>query len=127
MAAANLGSIATNVLLRFPDCTTAVSGQMLQIVDEQRIFMEERTGLTIGSVGIADRFQPAMTSLSIAAAMQLSKLDGVNAGLISLGDFQIRHNADDPINTAADEMKKIGMEQLKRLGVVIRYKRVIGA
>lgn len=123
---ANLGSIAANVLARFPDCTAGVSGQMLQIVDEQRIYVEDRTGLTIGSVAINQRFQPAITSLALANAMELSKLDGANAGLLSLGDFQIRHNADDPIATAAQQMRLVAEEQLKRLGKTIRFKRIIG-
>lgn len=126
MGAYNLGSVAVNVLARFPDCTAGVSGQLLQIVDEQRLYMEERTGLSIGSVGIADRFQPALTSLSIANAMELTKIDGANASHLSLGDFEIRHSSDDNLNTAAQDMRKIAEEQLKRLGFTIRFRRSIG-
>ena len=126
MATASLGSIAANVLARFPDCTINVSGQLLQIVDEQRLYMEERTGLSVGSVGIAERFQPALTSLSLASAMQLSKLDGANAARLSLGDFEVSHSADDNIAQAAQAMRELGEEQLRRLGRGVRFKRAIG-
>lgn len=126
MSIMNLGSIAVTVLARFPDCSPATSGQMLQIVDEQRLYMEERTGLSIGSVGIAERFQPALISLSLANSMQLSKLDGANVASLSLGDFSVVHNGNDDMAQVAEAMKQLGEEQLRRLGKGTRFRRAIG-
>ncbi len=126
MSSANLGSIAVNVLARFPDCTAGVSGNLLALVDEQRIYMEERTGLSIGSVGIAERFQPALTSLSMAAAMNMSRIDGVNAASLRLGDFSVDKNGDDNLGAAAKAMQQLAEEQLRRIGRGARFTRVIG-
>lgn len=126
MSVANLGSIAVNVLARAPDITSSVSGNILSIIDEERLYMEERTGLVIGSVGIAEKFQPALTSLAIARCLELTKLDGVNASRVQLGDFTIDKRSDDNISSTAEAYKIDGERKLKSLGSTMRFRRVIG-
>lgn len=126
MAVANLGSIASDVIAEYPDITAGPSGALIKIADRQRLFMEERTGLTIGSTGIAERFQPALFYLTAAAALEASKLDGANAGVIELGDFRTEKRGDDNITTVAGNLKKEGLEKLRELGTKIHFRRVIG-
>lgn len=99
---------------------------MLQIVDEQRLYLEQRTGLTIGSVGIAERFQPALTALSSAAALEATKLEGGNAGVVEIGDLRVEKRGDDNITTAAQAFWADAEKKMKALGVTIRFKRAIG-
>lgn len=126
MASANLGSIATNILARVPDVPATVSGALVAILDEERLYMEQYTGQTVGSVGIAEKYQPALTSLGIARALDLMQLEGIDATSVTLGDFTVQKGAGDSANTASDRYRKDAMEKMRALGVNIRFTRIIG-
>jgi len=126
MVSMNLGSIATRVLNRVDGISTTISGALIDIADEQRLFMEEYTGLTIGSVGIAEKYQPALIDLTTAKTLDMMQLEGGDFSSLSLGDFSVEKGTDSNLNTAGTIVRKDAMEKLKRLGSTIRFRRVIG-
>ena len=127
MAIANLGSIATKIQSRVDGIPSAISGaQLIDIVDQQRIYMESYTGLSIGSVAIAEKFQPAMTDLAIADLLENMQTYGADANSVTLGDFSITKNGESNIGAAAGTFREMGMRKLKNIGRKLNFSRVIG-
>jgi hypothetical protein len=127
MVVASLGSIATRIQNRVDDIPTSISGaELIQIVDEQRLFMEEYGGFTIGSVAIAEKYQPALVDLSTAELLANMQLQGGDYNSASLGPLSIKKGEGSNVLTASQSFHKSGMLKLKRLGSVIRFKRVLG-
>ena len=126
MSLYNLGSIATNIYTRVEDIPTAISGQMIAIVDEERVFAENYTGQIIGSVNIAEKYQGALTDLSTAKVLQLMNLTGADVSTISLGELSINKGGESNLIKTADYYEKAGMDKLKIIGRGFAYKRVIG-
>ena len=116
----NLGSAATAIQNIVPNIPTAISGgQLLDIVDRRRLYMEDYTGLTIGSVGITARFQPVLINLATADLLKLMHLGG---GDTSIGDVRLGRSALD----SADRFEKMGIDELRRLGMKSTVSKVFG-
>ena len=126
MALANLGSISTNIYNRVENITTAISGELLGIVDENRLFVESYTGDIIGSTAILEKYQPAITDLSTSDTLNYMEIVGVDASEVKLGEFTVKKGSDSNISSAAKFYKDRGMSKLKVLGRDITFKRVIG-
>lgn len=118
--------MALDILARYPTLSAGVSGNILSIIDEQRIMIEDRTGLSVGSPTFADRFKPAMIALSAAKALHASSAADGDAARLALGDFEIWKGSDSTFNVAASAEEKSGNEALRRLGVKMNFQRVIG-
>ena|SRR3990167_9286630 len=125
MVSANLGSIADRIVLRIPDIPSSVSGALVSIIDDERLFMEEFTGNGIGSVGIAEKYQPALLSLSCAAVIRSMQLEGTDATSFTLGDLSVERSSNSQLSKTGDFYYEDGMRKLKRLGTTLRFKRVI--
>lgn len=120
-------SIGAEILAQYPDLPASYSGTVLcSIIDDKRIFIEERTGLTVGSPSFPDRFKPAMKGLAAGAALHKASAAGGDATRLSLGDMEVWKGADSTFNNSAAAEEKEGMEALKRIGTTFRFKRVIG-
>ena len=117
----NLGSIATAVLDRTDNVSTTVSGALVQIADEERLFAEEFTGLTIGSVGIAEKFQPALVQLTQANTLNLMQLTGGDFSETTLGEFKVKKGADSNLSAAARPLHDDALMKLKALGMKMRF------
>ena len=126
MVTASLGSIAVKIQARVADIPTNISGAVVDILDEQRLFMEEYIGVSIGSVGIAEKYQPALTNLGIAAILDLMQLEGADTSSFTIGAYSEQRSGDSGLSKAGDGYKELGMEQLKALGRVIRFRQVLG-
>lgn len=125
MALANLGSIATRVLNRFDDISVGISGELIDIVDEQRLFVEEWTGLNVGSVNIAEKFQPVLICLTAATALDYQQVEGGDSRSLTLGDFKVEKGKEGNLSTASDALRQQGMNKLKALGKTMRFKQVL--
>lgn len=114
MVSYNLGSVANRVWNLIDNIPTSISGaEMLALADDQRLYMEEYTGLSIGSVGIAERFQPALVMLTAGAVQGFIEGQGSDK-TFNLGDLSVtRNNFND---SASNFFTKDGMEKLKRIG-----------
>ena len=122
MAIGNLGSIGNNIHGQIEDIPTTLSGaQMLSIIDNQRLFMESKIGETIGSTAIAEKYQPALMSLSCAAVLNRMQLTGADVESFKLGDFSTKKGEGGNLSSAAKAFKIEGLEMLKRLGTKQEY------
>ena len=114
MALANLGSIATRVTSLVDNIPTSISGaELINLVYDQVIYAEQYTGLTIGSVGIAERFQPALVALSAGALQKYIEAQGADK-TFSIGEFSVTKNSSS--DSFGNTFTQDGMEKLKRIG-----------
>lgn len=111
MALWNLGSASNEIYNLVPNIPASISGNsILALIDRERLRMEDYTGATIGSVSIAEKYQPALVDLSIAKLLPLIHLQagGTVIDGVSMG------------NSAMDSAKYFedrGMSELRRLGM----------
>ena len=81
----SLGSVANSIQTRVDNIPSNISGaELIQMIDETRLYMEDYTGLSIGSVNIEDKYRPAMTNLAQAQLMDYMELMGGDASNIHL-------------------------------------------
>lgn len=116
----SLGSASDAVYNSIPNIPASISGtQLLGIIDRVRLKIEDYTGLNVGSVGIAERFQPALYNLSMGEVLPLIHLQG---GDTSIGDIRVGRAALD----GAAHFKEEGWNELKRLGMKSTISKVFG-
>lgn len=127
MAVVNLGSIASDIQARVDNIPESISGlQLTKMVDEERLFMEEFTGDSIGSVAIAEKYQPALTKLATAALLEYMELTGADVSEIKLGDFTSKKGSQSNISSSHEKVRKDGMNKLAKLGRAMTFRKVIG-
>ena len=121
MSLYNLGSVQNRIFNLVDNIPTAMSGTELNaLIYDQVIYMEQYTGLNIGSVNIAERFQPALVMLSAGATQQFIEGQGADQSF-SLGDLSVsKVNFND---SASNSYTQNGMEKLKRIGRQMPYYR----
>ena len=118
----NLGSCATEILTFVEGVPSSLSGAPLErLADRARLDMERYTGDTIGSVDVAEKYQPAWFDLSISELLCFMQLTGADAAEIKLGDFVVKKGAGGNLNTASKCFKDSGYKKLKNLGFSILY------
>lgn len=123
----NLGSVADRIHERLDNIPSAISGLPMQaLINEERLFMEDWTNQSIGSTGIAEKFQPALVWLSMGAVAEGMQTQGIDAVEIKLGEFTKKAGKGSNIATASEAYKQRGMDKLKVLGRAVRFNRVIG-
>ena len=117
MVTLNHGSIATSLLSRIDNVPIAISGTvLLEIIDQRRFFVENATGLSVGSPGIQERFQPVIFDLATADLLRNMNLTGADANSISLGPLSISKGGETNLIRSAKDFEEQGMEKLRRLG-----------
>jgi len=123
----NLGSVAEQVLLRVEDVPVTISGApLMQMADEQRIFVEEYTGLSIGSVDIAERFQGVLVDLTCAKTLGFMQATGVDANSITLGEFSISKGQGGNLDVMAKYFKAEATDKLNAIGKKMRVGKTDG-
>ena len=122
MADLTYAQIGSSILNRISNVPSSVSGIMLQLIDDQKVFIEQYTGLSVGSPTVTEKFIPPIMDLTCAQVLSMAYTEGL-AGL-SLGDFSTSDQSN--INQASQNFKNMGMEKLQVLGKKVRYMRVIG-
>jgi hypothetical protein len=126
MVTANLGSIADRIQNRIDDIPVGISGAVLiGIIDDQRIFMEEWTGQSIGSTAIAEKYQPAMTDLATAQLLQMMETFGGDASSMKLGDLSVTKGGDSNLASSRNMFQAQGMKKLKALGKRVYFRQVL--
>ena len=116
----NLGSIAAQLHDIVPNIPTAISGgTLMDMVDRRRLFVEDYTGLTVGSVEITTTYQPVLFNLTAADLLRMVHLRG---GDMSMGDIRVGRSALD----SADRFEALGMRELQILGKRSRFYKALG-
>lgn len=121
----NLGSVTDAVYARVDSIPTSISGaQLINIADQMRVKMENFTGLTVGSVGISERFQGVLTSLTAAKTQQLIDIQGADKGF-RLGDLTIDQSSTS--SGRGDAMWEAAEKDMKQeIGRAFRVYRAYG-
>lgn len=126
MVAWNLGSFQEQIQDIVDDIPDKVDRRLLDIVDRNRFRVEEFTGLSVGSTGIAEKYQPTIMDLSIADVTSLMSLQGADASSIKLGDFDVKKGQGSNLSETSKTFRKRGEESLKDLGRGIRFAKANG-
>jgi len=126
MASWNLGSVSETVLTLVEDVPIAISGALLDIVDRERLFAEQYTGNSIGSVGIEVKYQGPLVNLTIAKTTELMGLVGADAENIKLGDFSVDKGKGSNVFVVSDNLRKNAIAELDRLRQRFKFKKVNG-
>ena len=120
MVSWNLGSCAAELHNMIPNIPTSLSGaSLLSVIDRVRLKIENYTGQTVGSVGIDENYQSALTNLSVAKTLVLVHLQG---GDTSIGDVSLGRSAMD----GAGSFESQGMAELRRLGMKTTLYKTFG-
>lgn len=123
----NLGSVAAEVHNLVPDIPTSISGTtLLRISDRKRQFVQEYTGVTIGSNAIGIKYQDIIVNLTAAQTAKAMQFVGVDATSVTLGDFKIQKGSSSSLVSAAKMFEEEAKEQLKLLGRKVKYFRAFG-
>lgn len=121
--AINSGSIAEWVLETVLDVPDAVSGATLNIVERNIQRVENRTGVTIGTTDIANKYQPAITDLSCANVLSAMEMQGADVSNVKLGDFSVKKGSKTSTSSARDYFERQGEKELNDLGKNIKFTR----
>jgi hypothetical protein len=118
MALWNNGSVAAAILTLIDDVPTSVSGAMLiSLVDQQIAYVEERTGLTIGTTSIEPKFQSVLIKLTSCNLLSYMETIGADVSSITLGDFSEKRGADSNIMTAGKSLCEQAEKELQAIVV----------
>ena len=113
----NVGSIAEQIQNRVPDIPLSLSGAtLINIVDMQRIFAEQFIGETIGSIAIAEVYQPSLLDLATANLLKFMELEGVDVSSIKLGDLTVSKGATSSTVVTSEQFRDMGLEKLQEVG-----------
>lgn len=119
----NLGSIGDQVYNSVDNIPTTISGLLPAISYAAVQKVQNYTGQTVGSVGIAEKYQPALTYFAMADALMRMSTQGADVSSISLGDFSVSKGASSNIVSAAESYEKRAKDELKVLGFGTRWGR----
>jgi len=123
MASVNSGSIANWVWETVLDIPNDLSGAVISIVERNIQRVENRTGATISTTSIADRYQPAITDLSCANVLSAMEMQGADVSTVKLGDFSQSKGSKTSTASARDYFAQQGEMELKDLGNDIKFAR----
>lgn len=103
---------------------TAISGAPLERIAHRAVlFVEQYTGLTVGSVSIAERFQPTLVHLTIADLLPVMNVLGADVSSFSLGDLSVSKGGKSNLMEASDHFKMMAMSELNAIGKTARFQK----
>ena len=111
------GSIANFIIESFNNVPTGVSGNMVEIVDMARQYVENYVGETIGSNNISHKYQPSIVSFSKADTIDFVKAQA-GGEKVSLAELSVEETGEE---MSAEQWRMMGENQLKSLGRKTRF------
>ena len=121
----NLGSIGTAVHALVPNISSTLSGaRLLEIADRKREYVENYTGVAIGSTAITIDHQDIIVNLTASQVVRSQLLSAAGQN-VSLGDFS-KGSSTSAFSTAAQTFEDAAKEQLKSLGRKVNYYKAWG-
>lgn len=124
----NTGSIATHVgnLVGWGNVPTNVSGAVLnEVVTQELNFVNTLTNAGLVTTSIAEKYQPALISLSMSKLLLSIEANQGGIDSVSLSKLSISQG-NSSNSEIAKQMRIDAIKELKELGRFIRYARVIG-
>lgn len=118
----NTGSVTQFLIDAINPMPTSVSGVLTNIVDNQRFFIEQFTGDTIGSV-ISEQYQSAIHDLSTSNVLKLMAIQDLGVNSVRVGDVS---TTNENLLNMAREFEERGMTQLKSLSKGIKFFKARG-
>ena len=115
-----IGSIVYSMI---DGISTGVSGILLNIVNNQIYFAEQLTGDTIGTVAVAEKYQPGIIELSAANVMELTEAQGMGTKSVSIGELSITKGMQEGTSKS---LRDSGMNKLKAVGERMSYYQAWG-
>ena len=114
----NLGSLAVDAL-ELVTVSDNISGTMLKVAHRAVLHAENYTGQAIGSVAIAEKYQPALIDLTIAEALKASEGESSSQESIRLGDWHIKSSTGGE-SSSSSSYREDGESKLRELGHKVR-------
>jgi len=116
-----IGSIVYNLLSDIP---VGISGLLINgtLVNQEIYFAEQVTGDSIGTT-VAEVYQPAIISLTVASVSELMESQGIGAQNISIGDISVNTGGQ---QGSSKSMREDGIRKLKAIGERISYYQAWG-
>jgi len=118
MSLNTIGSIAIHLDNKF-SLPAAVSGTMVETVDQTRQFIANYAGVTIGSNNIDAKFQPVILDFASADAIDL-KMAQSGGEKIKLGELSVDDSGD---TMNAKQFRLMGELKLKSIGKTFTFVR----
>jgi hypothetical protein len=115
----SIGSIAVHILENFNNIPIGVSGNMIEIVDQNRQHVENYVGTSIGSNSIDPKFQPAIIFFSKADTIDLVNAQA-GGEKIRLEGLSVEETGEE---LSSKQWRMMGENALQNLGRKIRFAR----
>ena len=116
------GSIALNIFNSISPFPSNISGILSTIVDQNRFYVEQFTGATIGN-SIAEQYQLPITNLATANVLKLMSVQDNGVQSVTVGDTQTNNNN---LMEMAKQYQEMGDMQLKQLTRGLKYFKAYG-
>lgn len=120
MALDTIGSIATNIAENF-NLSTGISGNLVELVDMSRVYVQNFTGQTIGSNSIDEKYQHAILWLSQADVIDLTNSE-TGGDSVKLGELSVDSNSE---QMSADQFRNLANKSLGILGRKVGFRQAI--
>ena len=115
-----IGSVVLNMISNIP---VGISGIMTQLVNNEIYFAEQLTGDSIGTT-VADKYQPAIISLTAAGVMRQMESQGLSVTkTISIGDISLSKGV---VEDSSKSLREDGIQKLENLGFHAGFYRAMG-
>lgn len=118
--------VGSVVLTMIEDVPNDLSGIITTFVDNEVFFAEQLTGDNIGTSSIADRFQPAIISLTASAVVRMMEMTGADVSNIRLGDLNVGKGANSPASITSMKLREDGIRKLENLGFKLNFFKALG-
>jgi hypothetical protein len=102
-----------------------VSGILPTLISNEVYNAERFTGDSIGT-SVANKYQPAIISLTASTVLKSMELEGADVSSIHLGDFSINKGQGSNVSSAADKYREDGLYKLGLLGEQFTYYKALG-
>src|SRR3990167_4958668 len=118
----NSGSIALNIFNSIAPLSSNISGLLVTIVDQNRYFVENLTGDTIGN-SIAEQYQLPISDMATSQVLKLIAVQDTGVKTVTIGDLST-DNAN--LMEMAKQFEQKAMFEIKSLQKGVRYYKARG-
>ena len=110
-----IGSIVYTLIAGIP---TGISGLMTTLTNQSVYMVNNYTGDSVQINSVDDKFQPAVTNLTISNVLSLMEAQGLGTKSISVGELSISKGM---VEGTSQNYKKLAYNQLDDLGAKTSY------
>lgn len=126
MVSQNSGSIATRIQNLIDNIPTAVSGEIINLVEQEIQFAAEYTGKSIDTTNIPIQFQPAILDLSMSSVATVMAAQGADVSNIHLGPLSVAKGSSSNLQVVFMNMRERGLQKLREIGRNSRFFKAFG-